>query len=163
MILGYSAAQKFLHWMTVLLLVMQWWTSRAVLRTHEIHLIGHKTDPFDLTLHKFHIYGGIAVFALTVCRILLSLCQGSPALPIVVPRWSAIAASTAHLIIYGILFGLTLTGLITTYIWFGMGVVHRALVYALYLLIAAHVGAVFWHDVFHRAGLLQRMTTRRSK
>ena len=147
----------------MLLLVMQWWTSRAVLRTHEIHFIGHKADPFDLALHKFHIYGGIAVFVLTVCRILLRLYQGSPALPAVVPRWSAIASSTAHSIIYWILLGLTLTGLITTYIWFGMAVVHRALVYMLYLLIAAHVGAVFWHDVFHRAGLLRRMTVRRGK
>ena len=155
---GYSVSQKTLHWATVLMLVLQWWTSRAVLRTHEVHLIGHKIDPFDLTLHKLHIYGGVAVLGLVAYRVALRWRQGVPLLPLGIPRWMAGLAQAAHLAIYATLVGLVITGLVTTYFWFGMSIVHRVLVYWLYLLIAAHVLAVIWHDTVHRAGLFRRMT-----
>ena len=140
------------------MLPLQWWTSRAVLRTHEIHLIGHKIDPFDLTLHKAHIYGGVAILALTACRLALRGRDGALALPDSVPRWIEAPAKTAHLAMYATLVALTATGLVTTYVWFGMNVAHLLLVYWLYLLLGAHVGAVIWHDTFHRAGLFRRMT-----
>ena len=158
MITSYSTPQKALHWATALLLVLQWWTSRAVLRTHEVHLIGHKIDPFDLTLHKLHIYGGVAVLGLTASRLALRRRQGVPLLPLDIPRWMASMAQAAHWAIYATLCGLVITGLITTYLWFGMNAAHRMLVYWLYLLIGAHVAAVIWHDTIHRAGLLRRIT-----
>ena len=155
---GYSVSQKALHWATAFMLVLQWWTSRAVLRTHEVHVLGRKIDPFDLTLHKLHIYGGVAVLAMVACRMALRRRQGAPPLPGSIPRSSVGLAQAAHCTMYTTLTGLVITGLITTYFWFGMNVAHRVLVYWLYLLVGVHVLAVIWHDTFHRAGLFRRMT-----
>ena len=154
----YSTAQKLLHWATVLLLVSQWWTSRAVLRSHEMHGLIHKIDPFDLVLHKLHIYGGMLILALVATRLALRFRIGVPPLPVTVPRWSAQSAKVAYILIYATLIGLTLTGLVTSYLWFGMAIAHQALVYGLYALITLHVSAVIWHDTSHRTGLLRRMT-----
>ena len=153
---SYTATQKALHWITALLIPLQWWTSRAVLRTHEIHAFGRRTDPFDLTLHRLHIYTGVAVLALTLWRIALRIRLGAPPLPAALPNWVVKAAFTAHMLTYAVLVGLTLTGLITTYVWFGMGAAHRALVYVLYLFIVAHVVATIWHEA-HGEGVLGRM------
>ena len=73
------------------------------------------------------------------------------------PGWSRLAARLAYVLIYGALAGLSVTGLVTTYLWFGMSVAHRALVYGLYALVTLHVSAVVLHDILHRAGLLRRM------
>ena len=154
---SYSAAQKALHWSTVLLIIGLWWTSRAVLRTHEIHLIGHHVDEGDLFQHKLHVYGGVLMLALVAARLVLRYRLGTPSLPPAIPGWSAKAAKLAYFLIYSTLTGLTLTGLVTTYLWFGMSTAHRALVYGLYGLITLHISAVLLHDVFHRAGLLWRM------
>ena len=153
----YSLAQKALHWTTVLLIIGLWWTSRAVLRTHEIHLIGHHVDPGDLFQHKLHVYGGVLMLGLVAARLALRFWTGTPPLPPAIPVWSAKSAEIAYVLIYSTLIGLTITGGVTTYFWFGMGVAHRALVYGLYALITLHVCAVFLHDIVHRAGLLRRM------
>lgn len=154
----YSTAQMLLHWATVLLLVSQWWTSRAILRTHEMHGLIHKIDPFDLVLHKLHIYGGVVLLALVGTRLALRWRFGVPPLPSAVPAWSVISAKAAYGLIYVTLISLVLTGLVTTYVWFGMSIAHRALVYGLYVFVTLHVSAVVWHDVRHGAGLLRRMT-----
>ena len=153
----YSIPQKALHWATVLLIIGMWWTSRAVLRTHEIHFIGHHVDAGDLFQHKLHVYGGVLMLALVAARLMLRWFLGTPPLPACIPAWSAKSAKLTYFLIYGTLVGLTLTGLVTTYLWFGMSIAHRALVYALYGLIAMHLSAVVFHDAFHRAALLRRM------
>ena len=155
---GYSVSQKALHWAAVVLFALQWWTSRAVLRTHQPHLLGHSVDPSDPLLHKPHIYGGIAMLALVACRLMLRMRRCVPPLPLTVPHWAAATARWTHVTMYAMLIGLTATGLITPYVWFGMGIAHRALVYGLYLLIGAHILAVIWHDAFRRVGILRRMT-----
>ena len=152
----YTATQKTLHWITALIVPLQWWTSRAVLRTHEIHAFGRKTDPFDLTLHRLHIYAGVTVLALTLWRIALRMRHGAPRLPTALPDWVAKTARAAHILTYAVLIALTPTGMITTYLWFGMGAAHRALVYVLYLFIVAHVVATIWHEA-HGEGVLGRM------
>ncbi|SEE38093.1 cytochrome b561 [Rhizobiales bacterium GAS188] len=154
---GYTALQKSLHWATVLMIALQWWTSGAVLRTHEFHPLGHRPDPADLFLHKVHIYGGVAVLGLVGARLFLRWRHGTPLPPPMLSARVASLARSAHVILYAVLTGLVLTGLITTYFWFGMGRVHKGLVTVLYVMVTVHVGAVIWHDFVQRIGLLRRM------
>ena len=65
---GYSPLQKSLHWLTVLLVVAQWWTSAAIYRTHAHDPFGVGPDPIDLIEHKLHIYGGLLILGLTILR-----------------------------------------------------------------------------------------------
>jgi cytochrome b561 len=155
--LAYSSLQIGAHWITALLLVAQWYTSAGVLRTHAVHPIYWKPDPYDVLLHKLHIYGGVAILALVVFRIVLRWRIGVPAAPPDLPRWSVALARPAHLAMYAVLIGLSLTGLVTTYVWFGMNLAHRLLVNLLYVLVSLHVAAALWHDRAHRAGLNARM------
>ena len=105
-------------------------------------MLGHKIDPVDLTLHKLHIYGGVAVPVMVACRMALRGRQGAPPWPEGIPRRFGGLAQAAHFVMYATLTGLVITGLITTYLWFGMNVVHRVLFYLLYLL----VGVGLCHD-----------------
>ena len=159
----YSTAQKLLHWATVLLLVSQRWTSRAVLRTLEMHGLVHKIDPFALVFHTLHIYCGVLIFAFVAIRLALRFRIGAPPLPVTVPRWSARSAKAAYFLIYATLIGLTLTELVTSYLWFGIAIAHQPLVYGLCALITLHVSAVNWHDTSHRTGLLSRMKIARDQ
>jgi cytochrome b561 len=154
---AYAPLQIVAHWLTTLLVGLQWYTSGGVLRTHQIHPIYYKPDPYDLLLHKLHIYGGVAILGLVVFRLILRWHYGAPELPAALPVWMGYVAKPGHLAMYAVLAGLSLTGLVTTYLWFGMNSFHRLLVNLLYALIALHVAAAFWHDLVHRAGMLQRM------
>jgi cytochrome b561 len=158
---SYSSLQAGAHWLTALLVVAQWYTSGGVLRTHQMQPIYWKPDPYDVLLHRLHIYGGVAILALVVLRIFLRWQIGIPAAPANLPRWSVTLARPAHVAMYVVLAGLSLTGLVTTYVWFGMSSVHRLLVNILYVLVSLHVAAALWHDVAHRAGLNARMMPER--
>jgi cytochrome b561 len=160
---AYSSLQIGAHWVTALLVVAQWYTSGGVLRTHAVHPIYWKPDPYDVLLHKLHIYGGVAVFALVALRIVLRWRIGVPAAPPDLPRWSVALARPAHLAMYVVLIGLSLTGLVTTYVWFWMNLPHRLLVNLLYVVVSLHVVAALWHDLAHQAGLNARMMPERMR
>jgi cytochrome b561 len=136
---------------------MQWYTSSGVLRTHQMHPIYWKPDPYDVLLHRLHIYGGVAILAVVLLRIFLRWWIGVPHAPATLPRWSLALARPAHIAMYAILAGLSLTGLVTSYVWFGMSSLHRLLVNLLYVLVSLHIAAALWHDLRHRAGLNARM------
>jgi cytochrome b561 len=154
---AYSSLQAGAHWLTALLLVAQWYTSSGVLRTHAMHPIYWKPDPYDVLLHRLHIYGGVTILALVALRIFLRWRIGVPDAPANLPRWSVTLARPAHVSMYVVLIGLSLTGLVTTYVWFGINPAHRLLVNILYVLVSLHVAAAVWHDLIHRAGLTARM------
>lgn len=60
----YGIAQIVLHWVVVLLVVEQYATSGAILRTHAYRPLGQRPDPFDMTLHAVHTRIGLLIFAL---------------------------------------------------------------------------------------------------
>jgi cytochrome b561 len=159
----YAPLQVVAHWLTALLVLMQWYTSGGVLRTHQMHPIYWKPDPYDVLLHRLHIYGGVVILALVMLRLFLRWRIGVPEAPQGLRHWSVALAKPAHLAMYGVLAGLSLTGLVTTYLWFGMGSVHKLLVNLLYLLISVHVAAALWHDLVHRTELNARMLPRFSR
>lgn len=158
---GYSPLQKFLHWLTVLLIIAQWWTSAAIYRTHAHNPFGVQPDPIDLFEHKLHIYGGLLILALTILRLVIRWRTGVPALPDGLSSASEWLARWGHAGLYLILFGLTATGIVTSYLWFGMGRVHELLVKGLYGLVLLHVGATIWHEVVDSVSILRRMVPSR--
>ncbi len=157
---GYSPLQKSLHWLTVLLVVAQWWTSAAIYRTHAHDPFGVGPDPIDLIEHKLHIYGGLLILGLTILRLAVRWRTGVPALPAGLSLASGRLAHWGHAGLYLVLFGLTATGVVTSYFWFGMGKVHELLVKGLYGLVFLHVAATIWHEFVDRIAILHRMAPR---
>lgn len=143
--MGYLPIQKLIHWLTVALIVSQWWTSAAIYRTHEPNPLGMKPNPVDLFEHKLHIYTGVFIAAMTVLRFAIRWYFGTPSLPVDVNALSQKMARTVHIGFYVTLLSLAASGFITSYLWFGMGIVHQLLVKLLYLLAILHIGGAIIH------------------
>jgi hypothetical protein len=50
----YTRIQIALHWIVVGLLIAQYSTSGAIVRTRSMHMIGQRQNPSDLVLHMLH-------------------------------------------------------------------------------------------------------------
>ncbi len=155
--MGYLPIQKLIHWLTVALIVIQWWTSAAIYRTHAPNPLGMKPNPVDLFEHKLHIYTGLFIAAMTVPRFAIRWHYGTPSLPADVNALNRKMARAVHIGFYVTLVSLGASGFITSYLWFGMGIVHQLIVKLLYLLAFLHIGGAIIHVASGHADILMRM------
>lgn len=153
----YLPIQKLIHWLTVVLIVSQWWTSAAIYRTHAPNPLGMKANPVDLFEHNLHIFTGLFIAAMTVGRFAIRWRYGTPSLPADVNAPSRKLARAVHIGFYVTLVSLGASGFITSYLWFGMGIVHQLLVKLLYLLALLHIGGAVIHAASGHADILMRM------
>ncbi|MGO9741343.1 MAG: cytochrome b/b6 domain-containing protein [Roseiarcus sp.] len=132
-------AQIALHWTVALLVVEQYATSGAILRTHAYRPLGKGPDPLDLTLHAAHTRVGLLIFGLVALRVALRALWGAPAWAGGLPLWRRRLATGVQYSLYGALLAQAATGAVTSYIWWPMSAAHRALFFALLVLLAAHL------------------------
>ena len=135
----YGVAQIMLHWIVVLLVIEQYATSGAILRTHAHRTLGKRPDPFDLTLHTVHTRVGLLIFALVAARVLLRAMHGAPQWSAPLPRWRRRLSAGVQFGLYAVLLGQAMTGAIATYLWWPMSVAHKALFWALAVLVTLHL------------------------
>ena len=139
----YGFAQIVLHWLVVLLVVEQYATSGAILRTHALRPLGRGPDPFDLTLHSAHTRLGLVIFGLVALRVVLRLMLGAPEWSPPLPSWRRRFSATVQFGLYGVLLAEAATGAVASYLWWPLSAVHKALFWALAILVSLHVaGAV---------------------
>lgn len=134
---------------------------------------------------------GITVLGLVLLRILWRLGHPPPPLPRVYARWEKIASHAAHILLYGLMLALPISGWLHDSAWkgaathpmtlFGLigwprigfiesiepgkkemlhtlfNTVHIYLGYALYALLALHIGGALKHQWLDRERELQRM------
>lgn len=154
----YALPQIIAHWLVVLLVLAQVWTSGGIGRSHADHMAGVEPGSYDLLLHEFHTFGGLAIFGLVVLRILMRLVVGAPSAPRNVHRFIQLLAVANHLALYAVLLALPATGLLARYIDFqAFGPVHVALTRLLLALIVTHVAAALWHLLLRRDSVMSRM------
>lgn len=157
MVKGYSRTQIALHWVVMVLVFFQLVAGDSMTR---VWWDGQKTGHVEMTTAaRLHIIVGITILVLMLWRLGLRLIRGVPEVPDEQGPMVKLAGEIAHWSFYALLLLLPISGLL---VWFG-GVealyrLHGSLLKALlYLLIAAHVGAAFWHQFIVRDGLLARM------
>jgi cytochrome b561 len=121
------------------LVIEQYFTSAAVIRTHAYRPLGKPADPFDLTLHSVHTRVGLLIFVLVALRLLLRLAWRAPEWLQPLPRWRRRLSSTVQYGLYGVLLGQAVTGTVATYLWWPMSAAHKALFWALVALLALHL------------------------
>jgi len=169
---GYTATAKSLHWLIVLLLIVQFvaaWTMPH---------IGRKT-PVS-TLISVHFTMGILILAVALVRLAWRFSHGEPEPEDGVPPWQTASARILHLLLYLLLFVLPLLGWINAswrsmpIVMFGVtvpqlvatrapgwswtGDVHALLSnYLLTALVGLHVLAGLYHYFIRRDRVLQRM------
>ncbi len=175
---SYGSVTKTLHWLTALL----------ILSAFPLGYIAHET-PFDTSdqlaqkafLFSAHKTVGIAAFFTALVRILWALSQKRPGLLNAENRLEALAAETAHWLLYGSMLLVPLSGWVhhaTTKgfapIWWPFGQdlplipksealaaftssLHFLLMIVLALTILAHIGGALKHFVIDKDQTLQRM------
>lgn len=169
---GYTTTAKALHWLIVLLLIIQFavaWTMPH---------IGRDTRPE--TLINLHFSVGVLVLAVAFVRLGWRVTHPEPPPESGIPPWQTMTARIVHWLLYVLLFvvpilgwinaswrgfpivmfGLELPKLVDTRAagWAWTGDLHALLAnYAILILVGLHVAAALYHRLVRRDRVLQRM------
>ena len=158
---GYSLAQKTAHWLTVLLVLINLLLPGSIERV--VDLLGGSKTPTasELFSANIHIYGGIAIMALTVLRLTLRFIQGAPGQPQGEPDSFHLLAKLSHAVFYAVLIVMPALGIAKYYLDMNVaGDLHGGPVKLLiWTLIVLHVAAVLVHQFWWKTNLIARMTT----
>jgi cytochrome b561 len=153
----YSRLQIQLHWLVVLLVIVQYATSGSIARTHTVSMSGLAPSQSDLFWHIIHNRCGLLIFALMALRVLVRIWRGVPQPVTGVPLNQYKAASTVHHLLYATLMLQAFTGAVATYLWWPISIVHRNLFYVFVVLAALHILAAFWHHFIKKDDTLRRI------
>lgn len=153
---GYTRAQIVLHWITVLLVALQFVFSDGMSEAFE--------ESVEAGARMFsapavaHIAGGVLILVLSLWRLLLRRSHGAPPPPAGEPAWAARLAVIAHKLFYVLLILMPLSGAVAWNLTSeSAGEVHEFLKSLLLALIVAHIGAVIVHHAVWKTGLIDRM------
>jgi cytochrome b561 len=167
---SFTGVAKFLHWLTaamVLAMIALGVTMMATLAGYHSLVLLHR--PL-----------GIAVLVMVVVRLVYRLFNPPPPLPVSIGRMERIVATTTEYLLYAVMLALPLVGwgMLSAarypVLLFGsvylpnilphdlplaatLRHMHSILAYVLVVLIFAHVGAILFHTIVLRDGLLRRM------
>jgi cytochrome b561 len=168
----YSPVAIALHWLSVLLIVCGatiglWMTTLAF-------------SPLKFRWYGYHKWIGITVFLVAGCRLVVRALRAPPPLPDTMPRWQRRAANASHVLLYGLMLAIPLSGWLyssatgVSVVYLGLVPlpdlvpkdkalaavlkgVHVGLNSALALLVIIHAGAALRHHFIERDGVLARM------
>jgi cytochrome b561 len=154
--MGYSIAQRVLHWAVVLLCLTQIPTSWAIARTHMSYGF-LRPAPLDLFLHSVHTWSGWLILVFAAAQLGFRYVFGVPPPPtesFAIARWGSRAS---HAALYGLLFALPITGTGATYISGSFAPIHRWLTWSLLAVACIHAAAALWHHFVRRNDVLRRI------
>ena len=172
----FDQTSMLLHWLTVLLIVVQF----ASIWAHEA--VGHQSN-LGAALLSLHRSSGVLTWFVTVVRLVWGRYFADlPAFPQSMPQFQQIAAKANEYGLYALLLTMPITGLMRVLLrgqpfelllWHVPAllkadpetrslfiVAHELGATALMLLIALHAGAALFHRLVLRDGVLQRMLPR---
>ncbi|TCL90750.1 cytochrome b561 [Rhizobium sp. PP-WC-2G-219] len=157
---AFSLPQRVLHWMTAALVVfnlllpdgMEEW-NRSIKRT------GSATAD-QVGSANIHAYVGITILIFVVLRLILRFVQGVPPSSPLEPALFRVVAKIAHILLYGLLIAMPVTGMAAYYLGYdGAGDVHADILkVVLWVLIAGHVLGALTHQFYWKTNVLRRMT-----
>lgn len=157
---GYSALQIGLHWAIVLLVLIQYLGHEGI--EHAWDAVRDSGTAETSSLVVLHIGAGALIFAFTLWRLWLRFTRGAPPLPAEEPAPLRLLASATHVLIYGLLIGMLISGFIA---WFAgveqAGAAHALATNVLLALVALHVAGAFFQQFVLKTGVLTRMAVPR--
>jgi cytochrome b561 len=155
----YTSLQIAAHWLVVVLIPVQVWTSGGIGRSHADHMAGLEPNPYDLFLHELHTFTGLTILGLVLIRLLLRVVNGNPlASAEDGGRFLRLLALSNHFALYATLIMLPATGFLARYFDFATyGPVHVILTRLLLGLVVLHVTAALWHMLWRRDAVVRKM------
>jgi cytochrome b561 len=168
----FSPLQRLLHWLMAACILAMLFIGVGMVST---------VTPKYLTLVSIHKPIGIAILVLAVLRLAIRIRTGVPALPADLPEPMRLAAKLSHVLLYALMIAMPLIG------WAMLSAAaypvellggyrlpailpqddrmhtllrnaHRALAYAFFALILAHVAAALFHALVRRDGVFEAMS-----
>lgn len=175
----YSKTARTLHWVTVALVVIQVPVGLSMAyRGNTLNI----WDKLTGALYNGHKVVGITILALVLWRLVHRFTRGAPADEPTLEPWQKVAAHANHWGLYLLLLATPVAGYIGISLFPALDIfglfklpglvapdkaaagtafaVHMALVAALVLLIAMHVGAALFHYFVRKDNVLGRMIPR---
>lgn len=171
----YSAAQRNLHWLFLILLVLAYVTI-------EFRSEFERGTPGRVFMVQSHFWIGISIFALLIPRLLLRFKRGAPPIEPALPASQVIASKLLHIAIYVFLFAQPLLGLATAWTdgkaimipFTGIELpallaankelahqledIHKTAANVFYFMVGLHVLAALYHHFIRKDDTLKRMT-----
>ncbi|MFO1371937.1 MAG: cytochrome b [Candidatus Competibacteraceae bacterium] len=161
-----------LHWVTAALIVSAF--------TLGLTVANMEVSPQKLRWISWHKWLGITILGLTALRLTWRLGHPAPLLPATIPVWQQWAAHAVHILLYGLLFAIPLSGWLfssakgISVVYLGVlplpdliganeslasqiRAVHELLNWTLLTAVAAHVSAALKHHFIERDDVLVRM------
>ncbi len=168
----YTRTAKSLHWLMALLLIG--------LLALGFYMQDLPLSPEKLQLYAWHKWAGVSAFLLVLLRLSWRLAHTPPPLPASMPRTMQLAAHAGHLLLYGLMIVIPLSGWLMSSakgfqtVWFGvlpipdligkdkatgelLALVHKSLNLLFVAAILGHVAAALKHHFIDKDGLLDRM------
>ena len=174
--IGYTSVARYLHWSLASLIILQF-----VLAEWAEYAEDAGATLQQLALTANHKSVGMTVLMLALIRLAWRLTHPAPAVPSAMPRWQQRAATTTHVMLYGLIFAIPLSGWLMSSAssysvsWFNLATfpdlvsadsdlkelfeeVHETLTSGLFVLALGHIGVAFWHHFRDRDDVLRRMS-----
>ena len=152
---AFSIYQRLMHWMVLILCIIQVPTAWAIQRTHMAHLF-LKPKPFDLFLHQVHAWSGWLIMALALSQLILRFTYGRPPPIQGMSVLERMIAGVTHAVLYGQLLALPITGTIAMYVTFRIASLHSLLSWMLLVVATTHALAALWQHFRRRDDVLRR-------
>lgn len=153
----YTYLQIVLHWAVVVMVLVQYLTGEAVVRTHNLPPLQFRPTKTDLLLHQVHTYTGMAILALIAVRIFLRWLHREPLRSPMPDRLEKLRI-TMQAFLYLVISALAATGMIATYIWFPIATLHAPLFWVFVSAVSLHVAAALWHQFRWHDAVFWRIT-----
>ena len=159
-VVGYSLSQRFLHWVTVLLVLFNLLFPDGMNTWRRLVRHGGTPSPEQIASANIHAYVGIAILIVTILRLALRFVQGVPPATAEEPAIFRLAARLVHASLYLLLLALPASGIAAYY--FGveaLGSLHAdVLKLVLWIVIVTHVFGALVHQFYWKTDVLRRMT-----
>jgi cytochrome b561 len=168
----YTPVAKALHWLMALLLFG--------LLALGFTMTDLPLSPRKLQLYSWHKWAGVTVFLLVLVRLAWRVTHRPPPLPDHMPKVMQLAAHAGHVLLYGLMIAIPLSGWLMSSakgfqtVWFGvlpipdlvnknqelgnlLQTVHLSLNLLFVAVIVGHIGAALKHHFIDRDDVLTRM------
>lgn len=157
----YRPAQKVLHWVVVLGIMMQFAINEPIVRVKDAIDSNAIPDNTDTYLAWLHVGVGSLILISVLARLFLRYKYGVPGHAPGTSERQAKMADLMHKTLYALLLAMVATGMAT---WNGiapLGQVHFILSTMLFFLVLAHAGAALYNQFIKKDGTMRRMMRQR--
>ena len=156
---SYSTIQKGLHWLVAVMIVVQVVLHEGMVDAWQAFQRSGDVSGLSNPVVFFHVWGGMAVLAFAVWRLVLRKTRGVPQVPAEEPAPLKFIAAATHIVLYGLMILLPVSGAAA---YFGgieaAGEAHELMKPLLIVLVGLHAAGALYQHFWLKTDVLKRMT-----